>query len=120
MASRGSRALAVVIALLVLATACNASDDGTALLRNESRRGPLTVVVIDRQGHLTGDKTMVNTFIFDTQFVNRELQCLVAQDGHFEVRDSDGTVVVSHDFADRPVCERDVITLGPDGSLTWE
>jgi hypothetical protein len=58
-------------------------------------------------------------FRFDTQFTDRERQCLVAGDGSFEVRDSRGTVLVQHDFADRPVCERDVLALIGDGDLVW-
>ena len=108
------------MAALLVAGGCQAPDVGTALLRNESGKGELKVAVIDPKGRSGISGTMVETFYFDTRFMKRELQCLVAEDGHFEVRDPDGDLVVSHDFADRPVCEHDVIVLGPDGSLTWE
>ena len=108
----------LALAALLVASGCKA-DVGTALLRNESGKGELKVVVIDPKGRSGISGTMVEAFKFDTRFMNRELQCLVAEDGHFEVREPDGDLVVSHDFADRPVCEHDVIVLGPDGSLTW-
>lgn len=108
-------------AVLLLAAGCTpASDDGTAYLVNESGRDGLEVVVIDPRDRVTSDGTLVDTFVFDTQFVRRELQCLVAEDGRFEVRRTGGGVVVSHEFADRPVCEHDTIVLAPDGSLTWD
>ena len=119
MASRGSRASGLALAALLVAGGCQAPDVGRAVLRNESGKGDLKVAVIDPQGRSAIPKTMDVKVYFDTQFMNRELQCLVAEDGHFEVREPDGDLVVSHDFADRQVCEHDVIVLGPDGSLTW-
>ena len=56
---------------------------------------------------------------FDTQWVERERQCDVGSDGSFEVLRPDGEVVVHHEFADRPVCEREEITLRADGGLVW-
>jgi hypothetical protein len=35
------------------------------------------------------------------------------------VRDPSGTVLVEHDFAVRPVCERDALSLIGDGDLVW-
>ena len=32
---------------------------------------------------------------------------------------TDGTVLVEHDFADRPVCENDVIGITGDLELAW-
>ena len=120
MVSRGSRASGLALTALLLAGGCQASDAGTALLRNKSDKGELTVVIIDPEGRALIPKSLVEVYRFDTRFMNRELQCLVAEDGHFEVREPDGDLVVSHDFADRPVCEHDVLILGPDGSLTWQ
>lgn len=114
--SRAGLALAAVL----LASGCEASDVGQAELLNDSGRDDLTVVVVDAKGRDRISNSLEEKVYFDTQWVERELQCLVAEDGHFEVRDADGEVVVRHDFADRPVCERDVIVLGADGSLTWK
>ena len=58
-------------------------------------------------------------FRFDTQDPERKRQCLVAGDGSFEVRDSAGTVLVEHDFADRPVCEHDELDVTADLKLLW-
>ena len=58
-------------------------------------------------GRALMDGALDPSFRFDTQFTDRERQCLVAGDGSFEVRDADGAVLVEHDFADRPVCEHD-------------
>ena len=120
MASGGSRASVLALAALLMVSGCQAPDVGRAVLRNESGMGDLEVAVIDPQGRSGISGTMVETFYFDTRFMDRELQCLVAEDGHLEVHELDGDLVVSHDFADRAVCEHDVIVLGPDGSLTWE
>ena len=105
------RALVLVLALVVCLTGCvggEASDDGTALLRNENGRTDLRVVVIDGAGRPLMDAALDPAFRFDTQFTDRERQCLVAGDGSFEVRDDEGTVTVVHEFADQPVCEGDV------------
>jgi len=58
-------------------------------------------------------------YTFDTQFPERERQCYVASDGSFEVRRADGSVLAQHDFADRPVCEREEIIVTSDGDLVW-
>ncbi len=60
-----------------------------------------------------------DVYVFDTQDPDRERQCYVASDGYFEMLRADGSVVVHHDFADRPVCEREEITLEADGDLVW-
>lgn len=116
-----SGAAALVVGVVLAVAGCiPASDDGTAYLLNRSGLEGLSVVVVDREGRTTDDGTLVETFVFDTQFVRRELQCLVAADGRFQVLDPDGAVVAAHAFADGPVCEHDTIVLGPDGSLTWD
>ncbi|KRF01529.1 hypothetical protein ASG88_08710 [Nocardioides sp. Soil777] len=112
----------LALALTLCLGACaggEASDDGTALLLNETGRDDLRVVVLDDAGRPFRDAALDPAFRFDTQFTDRERQCLVAGDGSFEVRDSDGAVVVEHDFAVRPVCERDVLGLIGDGDLVW-
>lgn len=58
-------------------------------------------------------------FRFDTQFTDRERQCLVAGDGSFEVRGSDGEVLIEHDFADREVCEHEELMVNEDLELVW-
>ena len=116
------RPLVPVLALAVCLTACTggeASDDGTALLRNETGRKDLRVFVLDGAGRPLMDAALDPAFRFDTQFTDRERQCLVAGDGSFEVHDRDGTVLVEHDFADRPVCEHDVLVLTGDLELAW-
>jgi hypothetical protein len=105
---------------VVLAGGCQAADVGQAELLNESGKGDLTVVVVDAEGLDSYTTVLDDNAYLDTQWVDRELQCLVEEDGHLEIRDAAGDVLVRHDFADRPVCEGDVIVLGEDGSLTWE
>ena len=114
-----ARRVFATIAMAACLTACPASDDGTALLRNETGREDLRVFVVDGAGRPLMDAALDPAFRFDTQFTDRERQCLVAGDGSFEVRDSSGTVLVAHDFADRPVCERDVLEIVGDGDLVW-
>lgn len=117
------RRLVPVLALAVCLTACTggeASDDGTALLRNETGRDGLRVYVLDGAGRPWMDGDLDPFFRFDTQDPDRERQCLVAGDGSFEVRDSDGTVLVEHDFADRPVCEHDELEVTGDRELVWD
>jgi hypothetical protein len=106
--------------MLLLTSCTEASDDGTAVLRNESGTSPLQVVITDTEGRVTSQEEMERVYVFDTQFVDRTEQCLVAQDGMVEVVRSDGSVIAAHRFADRPVCERDMLVLGPAGDLTFE
>jgi hypothetical protein len=113
------RLVPATIAMAVCLSGCPASDAGTALLTNETGRDDLSVVVKDAEGRPFIDRALDPAFRFDTQFPDRELQCLVAGDGSFEVRDSSGTVVVRHDFADRPVCEYDELEVSGDGDLVW-
>ena len=118
------RRLVPVLALAVcLTTACTggeASDDGTALLRNETGRKDLRVFILDGAGRPLMDAALDPAFRFDTQFTDRERQCLVAGDGSFEVRDPDGAVLVEHDFADRPVCEHDELKVIDDLEIVWD
>ncbi len=114
----------LALGLVLLAGGCvapagQAPDVGQAELLNESGRDDLTVVVVDTTGRDRTSSTLDEKVYLDTQWVDRELQCLVAEDGRLEVRSADGVVVARHEFADRPVCEHDVIVLGADGSLTW-
>ena len=113
-----ARRLAATVAMAACLSGCPASDKGTALLTNETGRD-LRIVVKDGAGHPFIEAALDPAFRFDTQFPDRELQCLVAGDGSFEVRDSSGTVIVSHDFADRPVCEHDELEVSDDGDLVW-
>ena len=115
-----SRSGPLVLAAVLLPSGCEAPDTGQAELLNESGRGDLEMVIVDTKGRARVTYPLDEKAYLDTQWVERELQCLVAEDGHFEVRDSAGEMIVRHDFADRPVCEGDVIVLGPDGSLTWQ
>lgn len=112
---------ATALTLVALAAGCTeASPDGTALLRNATDQAPLEIVVRNADGDLIGEGTFEEVYVFDTQFTNRERQCLVARDGGFEIRSTAGEVVASHSFADRPVCELDELVLQDDGSLVWE
>lgn len=122
-ASATLRCLVPVFALAVCLTACTgdeASDDGTALLRNETGRDGLRVYVLDGAGRPWMDGDLDPFFRFDTQDPDRERQCLVAGDGSFEVHDADGEVLVEHDFADRPVCEHDEMQVTDDLELVWD
>ena len=107
------------MAMAACLSGCPSDDEGTALLTNETGRDHLRIVVKDSGGHPFIKAALDPAFRFDTQFPDRERQCLVAGDGSFEVRDSSGTVIVSHDFADRPVCEHDVLEVSDDGDLVW-
>ncbi len=114
-------AAAAVLTLGTLVAGCTeASRQGTALLRNATDQAPLKIVVRDPQGRRTADGTFEKIYVFDTQFTNRERQCLVARDGGFQVLGPDGEVIASHSFADRPVCELDELVLKDDGSLVWK
>ena len=115
------RHLAAVLALAACLSACGieANDDGTALLRNETGRGDLRIHVLDGAGRLLMDRALDPVSRFDTQFTDRERQCLVAGDGSFEVLDAAGAAIVEHDFADRPVCERDELTVTDELELVW-
>jgi hypothetical protein len=117
------RRLVHMLALAMCLTACTgleASDDGTALVRNETGRKNLRVFVLDGADRPLMDAALDPAYRFDTQFTDRERQCLVAGDGSFEVRDADGAVLVEHDFADRPVCEHDEMEVTDDLELVWE
>jgi hypothetical protein len=109
----------VLSSVLAGCTGGEASDDGTALLTNTSDRGDLRVVVLDGDGQPFREAALDPAFRFDTQFTDRERQCLVAGDGSFEVRDAAGTVLVRHDFADREVCEREALEITDDLELEW-
>lgn len=91
-----------------------------AFLINETGMSGLTVVVSRPDGHVLEDGPLEDGYTFDTQWTDRERQCYVASDGSFEVRRTDGSVLVHHDFADRPVCEREEITVTSDGDLVWQ
>ena len=106
-------------ACLTACTASEASDDGTALLRNESGRDDVRIFVLDGADRPFLDAALDPAYRFDTQFTDRERQCLVAGDGSFEVRDAAGRVLIDHDFADRPVCEHDVLEVTDDLELAW-
>ena len=113
------RRLVLVPSLAMCLSACPAGDDGTALLGNETGSEGVRVVVRDGAGRAFTDQALDPWFRFDTQFTNRERQCLVGGDGSFEVRDAAGVVLVEHDFSDRPVCEHDVLTVTADLELVW-
>ncbi|MFC7358894.1 hypothetical protein [Nocardioides astragali] len=111
---------AVAAAVVTLMAGCTeASPEGTAVLRNATGEDSFEVVIRDLEGRRTAGGTLEDVYIFDTQFTDRERQCLEAGDGGFEVVDGADVVFASHDFADRPVCELDEIVLKDDGSLTW-
>ena len=114
-----ARRVFATIAMAACLTACPASDDGPALLHNDTGRDDLRVVVLDGAGRPFRDAALDPAFRFDTQFTDRERQCLVAGDGSFEVRDARGALLVEHDFADRPVCEHDELEVTRDGALVW-
>ena len=110
------------LALLGLLAGCTggeASDDGTALLTNASARDDLRVVMLRDDGEPFREVALDPAFRFDTQFTDRERQCLVAGDGSFEVRGADGEVLIQHDFADREVCERQELEVTDDLELRW-
>lgn len=112
--------MAAAVAVLTLTAGCTeASPEGTAVLRNATDEDTFEVVIRDPEGRRTAGGTLEDVYIFDTQFTDRERQCLETVDGGFEVVDGAGDVFASHSFADRPVCELDEIVLKDDGSLTW-
>lgn len=117
---RASSRAGLALAGVVLVGGCQAPDVGQAEVVNASGRTGLTLVVVDADGEDRLTSSLDEHAYLDTQWVDREEQCLVERDGWFEVRDAAGEVVVRHDFADRPVCEGDVLTLGEGGTLTWD
>ena len=74
--------------------------------------------MFDGAGRPWMDRALDPYFRFDTQDPERKRQCLVDGDGSFQVRDSTGNVLVEHDFADRPVCEREELDV-TDLELVW-
>jgi hypothetical protein len=109
----------VLAGFLAGCTGGESSDDGTALLTNTSDRDDLQIHVLDGAGRPLMEGALDPTFRFDTQFTDRERQCLVAGDGSFEVRDAAGTVLIRHDFADREVCEHVELQVTGDLELEW-
>ena len=77
----------------------------------------LRVVVRTADGVRLEDGLLEQMCSIDTQWTERERQCSEAAGG-FEVLRPDGRVLVRHDFAVRPVCERQELTLQADGRLT--
>ena len=116
---RSIQALALAVWLSACA-ACEASDEGTALLRNETGRMDLRVAVLDGADRQVMKAALDPSFRFDTQFTDRKRQCLVAGDGSFELRDAEGAVLVEHSFADRPVCEYDELAITDNLELVWD
>ena len=119
MTVRGRLVPGLALAGLLAACTGSESNDGTALLTNTSSRDALRVVVLDGDGEPFREAALDPAFRFDTQFPDRERQCLVAGDGAFEVRDADGTVIVRHDFADREICEHEELEITDDLELEW-
>ncbi len=74
-------------------------------------RDDLRVVMLAGDGEPFREAALDPAFRFDTQFPDRERQCLVAKDGSFEVRDAAGTMIVRHDFADREICEHEELEI---------
>lgn len=111
--------VALVAAGLLAGRGGEASDEGTATLRNEADVASYEVTIRDPEGRRSAGGTLEAVYIFDTQFTDHRRQCLVGQDGGFEVSGAGGEVVVSHEFSERPVCEGEEILLRPGGSLTW-
>ena len=109
---------ALVIAVASLA-GCQARREGQAFLLNDTGEHGMTVAVRRPDGHVLEDGLLEEVYSFDTQWTDRERQCYVASDGYFEVVRRDGTVLVRHDFADRPVCDKEEVTLEADGDLVW-
>jgi hypothetical protein len=113
-------ALVLVLASsLAACTGGEASDDGLALLTNKTGKDGLRVYQFDGAGRPLTDGALDAYFGFDTEDPDRKQQCLVAGNGSFEVRDSAGTVLVEHDFADQPVCEHDELVVTADLKLVW-
>lgn len=117
------RVLVFALALASFGTptaGCEASRQGTALLHNATDQPSLEIVLRDPAGQRYAGGTLEEIYVFDTQFTNREKQCLVGRDGGFEVLLPGGEVIASHRFDDRPVCELDELVLEDDGLLVWE
>lgn len=110
---------AAVACIAVLLAGCQERQEGEAFLLNDTGEEGMTVAVHRPDGHVLEDGRLEELYSFDTQWTNRERQCYVASDGYFEVVRPDGTVFVRHDFADRPVCDKEKITLEADGDLVW-
>jgi hypothetical protein len=104
---------------LAACTGGEASADGTAWITNKTGRDGLRIYVLDGAGRPWMDGDVDPYFRFDTQFTDRKRQCLVADDGSFEVRDPTGNVLVQHDFADKPVYERDELEVTDDLKIVW-
>jgi hypothetical protein len=117
--NRVSRVCVLAVVGLVLLSGCR-PEGGVAEVVNESGRGDLRLVVVDAKERDRVSKPIDEVATLDTQFFDRDIQCYVASDGRFEVRDTTGTVFARNDFADHQVCDGDKIVLGPDGSLTWQ
>ena len=116
------RQLVLALALAGFLAGCaggEASDDGTALLTNTSGRDDLRIYVLDEAGQSFMEGALDPAFRFDTQFTDRERQCLVAGDGSFEVRDAAGTVIARHEFPDREICEHEELQITDDLELEW-
>ena len=82
-------------------------------------RDDLRVVMLGADGEPFREAALDPAFRFDTQFTDRERQCLVAGDGSFEVRGADGEVLIEHDFADREICELQELEVTDDLALEW-
>jgi hypothetical protein len=117
--NRVSRVGVLTVAGLVLLSGCRPVG-GVAEVVNESGRDDLRLVFVDAKERDRVSKPIDEVATLDTQFFDRDIQCYVASDGRFEVRDPSGAVFARNDFADREVCDRDIFVLGPDGSLTWQ
>ena len=107
----------LVLGGALLAGACEAPDVGQAEMLNESGRNDLSLVILVPDGDEASWSIREHVY-FDIR-VEGDIQCLLEQDGGFEVRDAEGAVLVRHEYADRPVCEHDVLVLGADGALSW-
>lgn len=119
MAYRGSSAVLLCVAAALSLSSCR-PEGGTAEIVNDSGNESLQLVMVDAEGREWLDKPLEDFAYFDTQFPERDLQCYIESDGRFEVREPDGEVFARHDYAARPLCDGDVVVLGPDGSLAWE
>lgn len=68
MAVTVGRRLVLVPALAACMSACPASDDDTAMLRNETGSVGVRDVVLDGAGYPLTDRALDPVFRFDTQF----------------------------------------------------
>lgn len=109
----------VTVLVAVLALAGCQPVGGEATVLNESGRDDLTLVWVTAQGRDPWSYELDDSMSFDTQFMDRELQCYLPDEGRLEIRSARDGVVAVHLFADRPVCDGDVMVLGRDGALTW-